>query len=105
TRKQLPRYDEIPFDSAHRFMATLHRSCDDAAFILIKGAPERVLEMCGAERTGNGDRLIDRGKWQRRAEEFAAHGYRVLSLAIKPVGTNNGTLSLADVERDATLLG
>ena len=30
------------------------------AFILIKGAPERVLAMCAAERTAEGDVPIER---------------------------------------------
>jgi len=44
--KQYPRTDLIPFESEHRFMATLHHSHMSEAFIFLKGAPERVLEMC-----------------------------------------------------------
>ena len=42
---QLPRVAEIPFDSAHKFMATLHRS-RDRILLFVKGAPELVLERC-----------------------------------------------------------
>ena len=36
-----PRTDEIPFDTQHQFMATLHHSHDGGAFAYIKGAPEQ----------------------------------------------------------------
>jgi magnesium-transporting ATPase (P-type) len=36
-----PRVDEIPFESEHRFMATLHHDHAGHAFVLLKGAPER----------------------------------------------------------------
>lgn len=38
-----PRIDAILFESEHRFMATLHHDHTGRAFVLLKGAPERVL--------------------------------------------------------------
>jgi magnesium-transporting ATPase (P-type) len=38
--KKYPRTDLIPFESEHRFMATLHHSHSGEAFIFVKGAPE-----------------------------------------------------------------
>ena len=104
-RKQLPRDDEIPFDSTHRFMATLHHSHEPAGFIVIKGAPERILEMCSAERGAGGDRPIDLEAWRRRADELAARGQRVLSFAMKAAPAAQRALSFADVDEGATLLG
>ncbi len=40
-----PRTDLIPFDSAHKFMATLHHDHEGHGYVLVKGAPERILEM------------------------------------------------------------
>ncbi len=52
-RRESPRLKEIPFDSRHRFMATLNRvGAED--IITVKGAPERVLELCGSQRSGDG---------------------------------------------------
>lgn len=95
-RKQWPRLDEIPFDAEHRFMATLHHDHQRHAFILIKGAPERLLEMCAPP---------DATAWQRRAEELAAKGLRVLAFATKPATTDQGSLEFSDVTTGATLLG
>ena len=104
-RKQLPRSDEIPFDALHRFMATLHHSHDGRAFVLIKGAPERILAMCASERRADGDVALDSERWHRAAMELAARGERVLGFAMKPVAPDKHDLTFADVDADAILLG
>jgi len=105
TRRQIPRTDDIPFDAAHRFMATLHHRHDDGAFILVKGAPERLLDMCAYERRADGDRPIDVAGWHRRAETLASRGQRVLGFAKKPARAGQQDLTFADVDANATLLG
>ncbi len=104
-RKQLPRSDEIPFDALHRFMATLHHSHDGKAFILIKGAPERVLAMCSSERTAEGDVPLRSEHWHRAAMELAGRGKRVLGFALKPADPDKHDLAFADVDTDAVLIG
>ncbi len=104
-RKQLPRSDEIPFDALHRFMATLHHSHDGRAFILIKGAPERILAMCAAERTAAGDAPLRHDHWHQAAMALAARGERVLGFAVKPVAADKHDLAFADVDSDAVLIG
>jgi calcium-translocating P-type ATPase len=97
-RRQAPRLHEIPFDSAHRFMATLHWG---QAYI--KGAPERLFEMCSHERLGDGDVPIDRARWEKRAERLAERGQRLLAFAVKPM--EGEKLGHADLEHGAVLLG
>jgi magnesium-transporting ATPase (P-type) len=104
-RRQLPRIDEIPFDSANRFMATLHQRHDGGNFILIKGAPERLLEMCVAVRGRAGDAPLDREAWRRAAEDLAARGRRVLAFAAREAPVDEQALTFAGVERGAVLLG
>jgi len=42
-----PRVDEIPFDSAHKYMATFHKNNNSSKVLTcVKGAPEKVLLMC-----------------------------------------------------------
>ncbi|WP_447954024.1 cation-transporting P-type ATPase [Sphingopyxis chilensis] len=105
TRKELPRSDEIPFDAAHRFMATLHHSHADGPFVLVKGAPEQLLAMCALERCGDGERAIERGEWLARVEALAARGQRVLAFATKAMPTDHDALSFADVEYGLVFLG
>ncbi len=103
--KQYPRTDLIPFESEHRFMATLHHSHTGDAFIFLKGAPERVLEMCAHQRAIDGDQPLDRKYWLTRIEEMAQQGQRVLAIAVKPVSYEQMELSFSDVENELTLLG
>lgn len=46
----LPRIDIVPFESEQRYMATLHQSDDNETVIYLKGAPEKLLEMCDSQR-------------------------------------------------------
>ena len=47
-KRESPRLKEIPFDSRYRFMATLNPVGADR-LITVKGAPERVLELCATQ--------------------------------------------------------
>ncbi|MDW8315421.1 MAG: HAD-IC family P-type ATPase [Rhodovarius sp.] len=75
-----PRRDEIPFDAAHRYMATLH-----GGRILLKGAPEAILALCGAEATPAGLQPLHPARWADAVEEMAAAGQRVLAFAELPL--------------------
>jgi magnesium-transporting ATPase (P-type) len=116
-RERMPRIDAVPFESAQRFMATLHR-CADGERLLIKGAPERVLEMCDGVSTGGGGRTeLDEDVWRTRIDEQAAAGYRMLALAEREApgadridsalldsgGTLLGVVGLMDLPRDEAI--
>ena len=47
-----PRIDAIPFESEHKFMATLHKAAAGKELLLVKGAPEVILEHCDRQQTG-----------------------------------------------------
>jgi magnesium-transporting ATPase (P-type) len=104
-REAYPRTDAIPFESEHRFMATLHHDHEGRGFIYIKGAPERLLGMCARERVGDAERSLDAAYWHRRVEELAARGQRILAVATKAVATDYRGLRFTDVESGLTLLG
>src|SRR5499427_6466827 len=53
-RAAFPRIDAIPFESEHRFMATLHRRADGHETLLVKGAPEVILDHCHLQQAANG---------------------------------------------------
>ena len=103
--KKYPRTDLIPFESEHRFMATLHHSHKDEAFVFVKGAPEQILQMCRTQRSLEGDVALDEAYWLERIEELAAQGQRVLAMAIKPFHAKKTELSFSDVENDFIMLG
>ncbi len=66
------RKDAIPFDARLRYMAVLSEGPEGERVIHVKGAPERVLGMCGD---------IDLKDWYARSDALAATGRRVLALA------------------------
>jgi len=100
------RTDVIPFDARHRFMATLNHDHEGHAFVAVKGAPEKVLSMCSAQRGAPaGTEALDEAHWHEQAERIAAQGQRVLALAMKSVAPENTVLEFSDVESELTLLG
>jgi magnesium-transporting ATPase (P-type) len=98
----LPRLDEIPFESEHRYMATLHHDHQGHAFIMLKGAPERILELCAQDMEG---KPIDHGHWFATMEAAAAKGQRVLALAECEVAPDTTAMDMADISPRFTLLG
>ncbi len=104
-RKSSPRTDIIPFESEHRFMATLHHDHEGHGFVYVKGAPERVLEMCGGQRGHDGDEPLDPGYWRATAEQIASRGQRVLAIAYRNADEEHRELRYADVESGLSLLG
>jgi magnesium-transporting ATPase (P-type) len=105
-RRANPQTDAIPFDAAHRFMATLHHDHEGRAAIHVKGAPERIIEMCSRQHgEDDGDQTLDPDYWHARADEIAAQGQRVLAIATRAVEADRRTLRFADVDADLMLLG
>ena len=102
---QYPRIDAIPFESQHRFMATLHHDHAGHGFAYLKGAPEKILDMCFLQRMRGEDVSLDRAFWETTMEQMAARGQRLLAIAFKVMPVNQQSLSFADVEYGLTLLG
>ena len=90
------RLDEIPFDAAYRFMASLHRSPEGEAVLFVKGAPEEVLRLAG---TPGG------GAWEAAIARAAAAGERVLGFAMKRLPAAPARLSFEDVREGFSFLG
>jgi magnesium-transporting ATPase (P-type) len=99
-----PRIDTIPFESEHRFMATLHHDQEGHGVIYVKGAPERILEMCDRQRVGTQDLTIDSDYWHRQAGSCAAQGMRLLAIALKEVPFSQHEVRFEDVATRCTLL-
>ncbi len=96
------RIGVVPFDSAHKFMATLNESADGSRAILVKGAPDRLLDRALTQRGADGSEPLDRGFWERAVDELSGQGLRVLAAARKP--TRATTVEVDDLQ-DLELLG
>ncbi len=104
-REGFVRLDEIPFDSRHRYMATLHARDGRAPVAYVKGAPERVLAMCESVATLDGERPIEASAWHHRVEALAKDGQRVIAVARRSLSPDARVLQTADVDGGLTLLG
>ncbi len=69
-----PQEHQIPFEPERTYAASYHR-INGRAWGLVKGAPERVLAMCGPD---------DQSAHAAAAEEMAVRGLRVLAFAEGP---------------------
>ncbi len=105
-RDQWTRTDVIPFDTQHKYMATLNHDHENNAFIFVKGAPETVLAMCIEQRSGsNGTEPLDVAYWQEQVNTIAAQGQRLLAFATKPVRPEHTVLEHADIDDSLIFLG
>ena len=102
--REHPRVDVIPFESEHKFMATLHHDHDGHGFIYIKGAPERILAMSDYQRQNDQDLPIDRNYWKHQIESIARKGQRTLAVATVSAGEKR-EMTFRDVESGLTILG
>src|SRR5580700_5562447 len=74
------RIDIIPFESEHKFMATLNEDAAGKRMLLVKGAPEIILENCDRQQADE-PAPIQREYWLQMSDKLAAQGERVLAMA------------------------
>lgn len=99
------RRDEIPFESQHRFMATLHHDNAGEARIYVKGAPEKVLALCRAQGAPGAETALDERRWREGLELVASRGERVIAVAVKRASDHHSELLLDDVSGGLAMLG
>ena len=100
-----PRRDEIPFDARHRYMATLHQPADGEAVVYVKGAPERIIRMCGSIATRGGERAIDHAVWEKAVHRLAENGRRIIAVARRGMPKGATDIGPSDVEDGLVFLG
>ncbi|MBI4733997.1 MAG: HAD-IC family P-type ATPase, partial [Rubrobacteridae bacterium] len=86
------RLDILPFESEYQFMATLNKF-GDKCFVLVKGAPEKLLSLSKSIASEDNDVEIQKATVIDTANSFADQGLRVLGMAYKelPPGTTEIT--------------
>jgi Ca2+-transporting ATPase len=78
-----PQVDQVPFEPDRKFAASIHREVGaQEKIVFVKGAPERVAEMCDREAGDEGTSPFDRLEVARRTDVLAAQGLRVLAVAV-----------------------
>lgn len=102
---ELPRDDLIPFESEHRFMATLHHDHNGQGMIYVKGAIEAILPRCNWQMINGDNQPLNQQFWIDQQEEIASQGKRTLALAMLPVSEDHKILHFNDVDSGLILLG
>jgi magnesium-transporting ATPase (P-type) len=96
-----PRVGVIPFESEHGFMATQHQGPGGAHSLFLKGAPERVLPLCGKD-----DRTGPHAELDCAMGAAAGQGMRLIAVAMRNLSEPLAGLDFATVQDgNFTLLG
>lgn len=104
-----PRIAEIPFDSAHKFMATFHRY-DNQMQVFVKGAPDVLLSRCERWFAAEGERPLsarDRDEIDAEYIALADGGLRGLLIAMKtiPLDAVDVSVDLSAWIKELTFVG
>ncbi|PKQ30417.1 MAG: ATPase [Actinobacteria bacterium HGW-Actinobacteria-10] len=102
-----PRLDEVPFSSVAKYAATLNE-WDGESRMLVKGAPERLLDASTHIRIGETtEPLTDELKVKVRGEndELAGDALRVVAAAYRVLPQGTGTSDAGTAESDLVFLG
>jgi magnesium-transporting ATPase (P-type) len=95
----------IPFESENKFMATLNHSPAGEQRILMKGAPDRLLDRCATQRGSTGAREpLDRALWEAHMECLSGRGLRVLAAAVATTSQKE-SLDYGDLEAGLCFVG
>ena len=101
---ELNRICTIPFDSEYKYMATLVERVPQN-LILIKGAPDRLLDMADYTFSAGEMKPIDREFWEAKITELAQEGQRVIGAAFKPVESSVDEIEHHDIHDGIVFLG
>ncbi|MFF3065405.1 cation-translocating P-type ATPase [Oerskovia sp. NPDC057915] len=96
----------VPFESENKYMATLTEDPEGGLHVLVKGAPDRVLDRCSTQTGPDGrPEPLDRGFWSAQIDEIGAQGLRVLAAARASAAPGSTTLAPEDVDAGLELVG
>lgn len=93
-RNEYPRIAEVPFDSATKYMATVHRfpipGGGSLVRIYVKGAPDVIMARCNQVlwMHDTADMATQRAALDAHYDAMAAEGLRVLALAVRQLPEN-----------------
>jgi magnesium-transporting ATPase (P-type) len=99
-----PRVASVPFESEHKFMATVHAvgpaGSSQRRVIFVKGAPDRLMPLCDSQLAddeletvrgghgGSGVVPLQPEFWQTAQEQLSSQGLRVLAICRWEVGNS-----------------
>ena len=104
--RELPRQGQLPFDSGRKLMSTIHKKPEGGWRIMVKGAPDVLVQRCTA-LWGPGEKRLTPALAEQILTEnecMAKNALRVLAVAFRDVDTLPELREDA-VERELTFAG
>ena len=93
-----PRVASVPFESEHKFMASVHEeSASGKRVMFVKGASDRLLPLCKTQIVNDDlskTAPLDAAFWHKAQSELASDGLRVLALCRAELGKNESVADL-----------
>ncbi|MBP8717497.1 MAG: calcium-transporting P-type ATPase, PMR1-type [Candidatus Atribacteria bacterium] len=112
---EYPRLKEFPFDSERKRMSTINQTPEGKKIILVKGAPDQVLERCVSYRSNDQIASLSESHQARIADQnkkLASHALRILAVAYREIDpeeeeqlNNNVKLDVDKIENQLIYLG
>ncbi|GAA2247179.1 cation-transporting P-type ATPase [Rarobacter faecitabidus] len=106
------RVATFPFSSEHKYMAVIVRDAPvltpsgNGARLLVKGAPDRVLDRCVTQRgAGGAAEPLDAERWTAVIDHLSGQGLRVLAAASRPADQGEDEVSADTIGTELTLIG
>jgi Ca2+-transporting ATPase len=112
-RADRPRIAEVPFDSATKFMATMHHyrqvEGDEIIRVYVKGAPDVLISRC-AEASWEGGVVVEmtdaiRQNIIEQNSRYAHQGMRVIAVARRDISTSDFSALTGRDDVDTALAG
>lgn len=105
--KDFPKKDEIPFESDRLYMATMHQdTAGGDTIVFVKGAPDRVIDMCGRAMDEQGESVeLNRDVLMEAYQNMGRGGLRVLAMAIVRFPGATTSLDPKMLEKNLTFIG
>jgi len=98
------RVDHVPFESDHKYMATLN-DLEEGRYIFMKGAPEKLMEVCDKELANDGVQQLQNDYWNKEIDRQANEGRRVIGAAFKKIENGLDEIDHDDVQSGMIFLG
>lgn len=93
--KQMPRVNEIPFDSNRKMMTTIHRK-GNKYIVITKGAPDVLIERC---------ENVDKSSIKRQNLAMANKALRVIAVGYKEMTTMPQKITSEIIENNLKFMG
>ena len=104
--QEMPRVNEIPFDSNRKMMTTIHK-IGNKYRVITKGAPDVLLEKCQNQMSETQDKKVslEKANIQKENEKMARKALRVIAVGYKDLDFLPQKIDSNTIENNLTFVG